>query len=776
MAYCTFCMRKIADNLHFCPFCGRDQTARPAAHHLKPGTVIGRKYRLGAALGEGGFGITYVGFDTALELRVAIKEFFPYGFVNRIADVTSEVSCSEEREKLDFFQKGRARFMQEARALARFSGARGIVDVRDFFEENNTAYIVMEFVDGVTLKQYLKDHGTLSPEETLRLLTPVMESLTLLHRENLIHRDISPDNIMITNGEVKLLDFGAARSVGGDQRSLSVLLKPGYAPFEQYQSHGKQGPWTDVYALCATMYKCITGVRPDESASRLYEESLKAPSALGVAIDPQMEAALLKGLSVRTEDRWQTVDALLSELNAQKAQQQALERERAAQAQKEALEKEIAARMEKEMEARLQQELEARLQKEMEARLQKELAEREQKEQAEREQRERAEREQKEQAAREQQAREQKEREQKAQAARERLARETAAPAQKAAAQAAQPAAKPAQPDEGRTAPTKVVQAKPASPKQGNSLLAGKKQGDLITFGAYPQSRVTDPTLLSELERLPKQWVSYGYYSGTGNPTNGKMKPGNFMQFADLNHKGKKYRAVRFEFYRPGRTGTDLFASAFLSDSEQKINGYHVNSIYFFRFEPLQWRILDPKQNLILCEYIVDSQPYQNDVYQTDGMCWKNKNKTVCANDYGASSIRCWLNTDFYKTACLDSKQDMIEKSRIEYRSFFGDSSGSFLFDSAFADDQIFLLSFADVHNLSLFENMNKRKTYGTDYAKCQGLYGAKKRYSNWWLRTQGNYSGDATVVCVSGETRDYYGVGDTSIGVRPALRLKEGV
>ena len=321
MALCPFCMRQIKDDARFCPHCGKDLSAATPPHHLPPGTVLRGKYRLGAALGEGGFGITYVGLDTALDLRVAIKEFFPYGFVTRVGSVSSQVTEMSDQAKAAFFQKGKTRFMQEARVLAKFSGARGIVDVRDFFEENKTAYIVMEYLDGVTLKQYLKERGTLSPEETLRLLTPVMESLKLLHRENVIHRDISPDNIMLTDGEVKLLDFGAARSVDGDNKSLSVMLKPGYAPEEQYRSKGKQGPWTDVYALCATMYKCITDVRLDESPDRLYNDTMKAPSALGVSISPAFEQALLKGLAVRAEDRWQTVDALLAALQAPTAEE-----------------------------------------------------------------------------------------------------------------------------------------------------------------------------------------------------------------------------------------------------------------------------------------------------------------------------------------------------------------------------------------------------------------------------------------------------------------------
>lgn len=250
--------------------------------------------------------------DTKLDMKVAIKEYYPNGYVNRSNTISLAVNSSTSEERKDFFDSGRERFLREAKILAKFSGSIGIVDVRDFFEENNTAYIVMEYLDGKTLKDYLKTNGTLTVEQTLSLLMPVMESLKKIHTQGLIHRDISPDNIMLVDGRVKLLDFGAARTVSATaNNSLSVMLKPGYAPEEQYRSKGEQGPWTDVYALCATMYKCITGVTPDDAAQRLYNDELKAPSALGIAIDPAVEKALLKGLNVKQKDRYQSIDELL---------------------------------------------------------------------------------------------------------------------------------------------------------------------------------------------------------------------------------------------------------------------------------------------------------------------------------------------------------------------------------------------------------------------------------------------------------------------------------
>ncbi|HHU53834.1 MAG TPA: protein kinase [Clostridiaceae bacterium] len=312
MNYCNFCMNPIEDNEIECSFCGKGVTNQVFAHHLTPGTVLNKKYYVGASLGEGGFGITYIGRDITLDLKVAIKEYYPAGYVNRNNTVSLDVQDSETQSRKDFFVQGKTRFLEEARILAKFSGEPGIVNVRDFFEENNTAYIVMEYLEGETLKEYLKVKKVLTPEQTLNLMMPIMLSLKEVHKQGLIHRDISPDNIMLVGNNVKLLDFGSARNVTAiANRSLSVMLKPGYAPEEQYRSKGNQGAWTDVYAICATMYKCITGITPDDSTQRVYKDELKTPTALGIVINPDIEHALMKGLAILQIDRYQNIEQLL---------------------------------------------------------------------------------------------------------------------------------------------------------------------------------------------------------------------------------------------------------------------------------------------------------------------------------------------------------------------------------------------------------------------------------------------------------------------------------
>ncbi len=306
-------MSEIDDDASVCPKCGKDLTSEDPVHHLRPGTLLAGKYVVGTALGEGGFGITYLGINTKLDLKVAIKEFFPFGYVHRVATASATVTERTETADESFFEKGRARFLSEAKTLAKFNNENGVVSVYDFFEENNTAYIVMEYLEGETLKSYLQRKGRLSYDETLSLLMPAMKSLSKVHEKGLIHRDISPDNIMLTEDKVKLLDFGAARNAEGN-KSLSVMLKHGYAPEEQYRRKGEQGPWTDVYAFSATIYKCITGATPDDAAERMHRDELKPPSAYGVQIYPLCEAALMKGLAVDAENRYRTIGELITGL------------------------------------------------------------------------------------------------------------------------------------------------------------------------------------------------------------------------------------------------------------------------------------------------------------------------------------------------------------------------------------------------------------------------------------------------------------------------------
>ena len=313
---CLSCMKDMGEAT-VCPHCGFNKTAYASPmHHLKPGSLLNGKYIVGKAIGEGGFGITYVGYDLNLEIKLAIKEYFPNGFASRDVSNTDSVTIYSG-EGYEMFEQGREKFINEAKILAKFDKLPGIVSVKDFFMENGTAYIAMEFVEGETLKEFLqRNGGKTPPDHIFAMMQPLMKSLAEVHKQGLIHRDISPDNIMITkDSKVKLLDFGAARDISADgQKSLSIQLKRGYAPEEQYRSHGKQGPWTDIYALCATMYRAITGVQPVEALERMQNDTLQRPSALGIAIDPNKENALMYGMAVRAENRFQNIALLYNAL------------------------------------------------------------------------------------------------------------------------------------------------------------------------------------------------------------------------------------------------------------------------------------------------------------------------------------------------------------------------------------------------------------------------------------------------------------------------------
>jgi len=310
--YCPYCMKPVAPGA-VCQGCGkRPESYRSEAHHYPAGQLLAGRYLVGRALGEGGFGITYLGFDTKLERRVAIKEYFPRSLVRRDTATTLNVTCYTGSDP--HFEKGREQFLREAQVLAKLDAYPEIVHVLDYFAENNSAYIVMEFLEGITLKDMVVQGGVMSAKELLDMLRPIIKSLDAIHAEGLIHRDISPDNLMILdkNKQVKLMDFGCARELGMGH-TMTVMLKPGFAPAEQYTGR-EQGAWSDVYSLCATIYYCLTGKIPMEAMARMGSDRLIPPSELGMGIDPDQEKALLRGLALDSDNRWRSAADLYAAL------------------------------------------------------------------------------------------------------------------------------------------------------------------------------------------------------------------------------------------------------------------------------------------------------------------------------------------------------------------------------------------------------------------------------------------------------------------------------
>lgn len=317
MVRCLGCMADIPEEEEICRHCGYQKgTDVKEAYYLLPGKMLGGKYLIGKVLGYGGFGVTYIGWDATLKRKVAVKEYLPSDFATR--SYGTELLTVFSGEATVQFEAGLNSFISEAKRLAKFNRIPEIVDIYDCFMENGTGYIIMEFLEGVTVKEILKTQKNIPVDEARRIAMAVLRGLSEVHKEGIIHRDIAPDNIFINNkGEVKILDFGAARYATAVQsRSLSVVLKPGYAPEEQYRSRGEQGPWTDVYAMGATFYRMITGILPEESIERMVEDHLKPPSALGITIEPNTEAALMNSLNVRKEFRTRDAETFYKELDS----------------------------------------------------------------------------------------------------------------------------------------------------------------------------------------------------------------------------------------------------------------------------------------------------------------------------------------------------------------------------------------------------------------------------------------------------------------------------
>ena len=315
---CYNCFQERASGEGPCPHCGFDlaENEKKFPVALRAGTVLNGRYIIGRVLGQGGFGITYLALDTQLNAKVAIKEFMPNDIATRIGNTVSVAMDTKSEE----FTYGAERFQEEARTLAKFIGNPNIAAVTSYFDENDTSYFVMDYIEGISFKTYIANHGgKVSVEDTLNVMIPVLRALTAVHAEGFIHRDVTPDNIYITkDGMVKLLDFGSARySIGDKSKSLDVILKVGYAPKEQYIRRSRQGPFTDVYSCAACFYAALTGFLPPESLERLDNDTLVPVSQCGVDIPEYLDKAILKGLAVQPEDRFQNAEEFLSAIESQ---------------------------------------------------------------------------------------------------------------------------------------------------------------------------------------------------------------------------------------------------------------------------------------------------------------------------------------------------------------------------------------------------------------------------------------------------------------------------
>ena len=314
---CMKCMHPLTAGETVCPECGRAYgSANAESFALKPGTILEGKYLVGEMLGQGGFGITYIGFDLLLEQKVAIKEYYPMstGMVSR--EGHSTVVWSSAMMGKTGTQKGFDSFLKEARKMAKLGGIPGVVGVKSVFIQNETAYIVMDFIEGETLLKKLQKNGPMDFDSCVKLMTPIMQALAEVHEHGIIHRDISPDNIMVRpDGKLILLDLGAAKDLDiqgndGSVQSSQMVAKHGFSPIEQYSKSGKVGPWTDIYAMAATIYYCCTGILPPPATDRTIDDTLACQPLLTQA---QFDI-LADCMRMHPQDRPQSMDTLLQML------------------------------------------------------------------------------------------------------------------------------------------------------------------------------------------------------------------------------------------------------------------------------------------------------------------------------------------------------------------------------------------------------------------------------------------------------------------------------
>lgn len=316
MKLCMGCMNQIEDNLVVCPYCGFNETILcQESYYLDPGTIVGGQYIVGKVLHYGGHTVSYLGMDAAENRKVIIKEYLPSDFSTR-SEGEKEVTIYSGDGQTQF-EQGLTNFLNEANRIQHLQETEGIARVYDCIAENDTGYVISEYLEGNTLKELLDSGKKYSVKEARAFISQILNGLAKVHQMNVVHCDISPETIMVTNtGEIKLLDFGATRYVTtANSKSLSIILKRGYAPEEQYRSRGVRGPWTDVYALGAVMYRMITGITPPESVERVLVDDLKEPSKLGVELPESLENALMNALNVYQNERTQSADVFLKELH-----------------------------------------------------------------------------------------------------------------------------------------------------------------------------------------------------------------------------------------------------------------------------------------------------------------------------------------------------------------------------------------------------------------------------------------------------------------------------
>jgi len=310
LSKCLGCMEDLQG--YPCPHCGYDPVKEKRPEYaLPPETILAGKYLVGRVLGQGGFGITYIGWDLALERKVAIKEYYPSGQVSR-SPGTRSLTWYTNEPAVQAREDGMKMFLKEARKMVKADSIPGVVRVLDLFQENGTAYIVMDFVSGETLKTRLQKTGPMTWTQAAPIFRPAIRAMEQVHQAGLIHRDLSPDNLMLTpNGDVKVLDLGAAKDLNLNSGASSMqVAKSGFSPFEQYTQRGGSGPWTDVYAMAATLYFTLTGKLPPVATDRVDEDTISWDIPCLDTLPGAALAAMKKAMAVSAKQRTQSMEEL----------------------------------------------------------------------------------------------------------------------------------------------------------------------------------------------------------------------------------------------------------------------------------------------------------------------------------------------------------------------------------------------------------------------------------------------------------------------------------
>ena len=690
---------------------------------LRKGTRLIGRYTIEGVLGQGGFGITYLGMDELHKKKVAIKEFFPQGIVMRNIEYEDTVTVTLVGEK-ENYDKGKERFLKEAQTMAMFSKDKGIVKALDFFEINNTAYIVMEYLEGVTLKQYLRENKRIAAEDLVELLVPLIEALDEIHSQGLIHRDISPDNIMVLpDGRIKLMDFGAARDYTEfGEKSLSIVLKPGYAPPEQYQTHGVQGPWTDIYALCATMYKCITGENPPDAIDRLVDDHLKKISAFGIPVLPQIEEAIIKGMSVAANDRYQNVGDFCEDLYGGYEENSEPEAEES-QADPVVAEANVETKMDMLTEETPQSKYSTtEAVQEKEKLISKELSEN---------------------------------------AGLTSEENETEARI------------------ESKTNNSGNKVQKQILEKEKTSITSEVAKEELVNRKKSPEKKVSDNVVVLRILLVISLFATsiMGMLIVLALDNNSrKLLIWSILKIGRLDvitFDGKLF-IMGIDWYFGisdyiVAIGTllcliaDFVIIKKISQKKDKKPEYKMGEVIKFgnypqdkdgTEKPIKWIVMKNEGNqvLLLSKYVLDTKPYNKEL---EKVTWET------------SDIRQWLNNEFYTTAFNKAEKVKIQTSLIknEDNSEHGTSGGN---DT---EDKVFLLSEKEAE--TLFSNDDERIAKATGYAEKSGVCVNKEKSAMWWLRSPGYVSYGAAVVYSSGWVdRNGRYVSISSGGVRPALHL----